>query len=68
MERVWDFFENINELAYASDMDSYEIVYMNRKTLETYGISHVDELRGRKCYEVFYGNGFPCVMCSNEEL
>ncbi len=68
MERVWDFFENINELAYASDMDSYEIVYMNRKTLETYGISHVDELRGRKCYEVFYGNGFPCAMCSNEEL
>lgn len=41
---------------------------MNRKALEAYGISDIDELKGRKCYEVFYGNGFPCAMCSNEEL
>lgn len=68
VECVWNFFDNINELAYASDMDSYEIVYMNRKALETYGISHVDELKGKKCYEVFYGNGFPCAMCRDEEL
>lgn len=68
VESIWDFFRNVNELAYASDMDSYEILYMNRKTLETYGISDISELKGRKCYEVFYGNGFPCAMCSNEEL
>lgn len=68
MENVWNFFRNIDELAYASDMDNYEILYMNRKAMETYGISDMEELRGKKCYEVFYGNGFPCAMCGNEEL
>lgn len=68
MNHIWKFFDNINELAYASDMDSYEILYMNRKCLETYGISSVDELKGRKCYEILQGNSSPCASCSNESL
>lgn len=68
MENVWEFFKNINELAYASDMDSYEIMYMNRKTLDIYGVSDVEELKGKKCHEVFYENGFPCATCGNDEL
>lgn len=64
----WKFFDNINELVYVSDMDSYEIIYMNRKCLETYGVSSVDELKGKKCYEVLQGNSSPCAACSNERL
>lgn len=68
MSYLWDFFENVNELAYALDMDSHEILYMNRKALETYGIFSVDELKEKKCYEVLYGNHSPCERCHNEQL
>ena len=54
MSCLWDFFQNANELAYVSDMDNYEILYMNRSALEAYGISSVDALKDRRCYEVFY--------------
>lgn len=68
MKLPLEFFENANELAYVSDMDSYEILYMNKKAMEAYGISSVEELKGKKCYEVFYGNSAPCAMCNNEKL
>lgn len=68
MNYLWEFFENINELVYASDMDSHEILYMNCKTLETYGFSTVDEIKGRKCYEVIQGSSSPCAMCNNKKL
>lgn len=68
MKCLWDFFENAKESAYAIDMDSHEILYMNRRLLETYGIFSVDELKGKKCYEVLYGNHSPCAMCNNEQL
>lgn len=68
MKYLWDYFEDANEPAYVVDIDSHEIIYMNRKALETYGIFSVDELKGKKCYEVLYGNNSPCVMCNNEQL
>lgn len=30
---IWQFFENMNEYVYATDIETHEIVYMNRKTL-----------------------------------
>lgn len=68
MKLPLEFFKNANEMAYVSDMDSYEILYMNHKAMKTYGISSVDELKGKKCYEVFYGNSAPCATCNNEKL
>ena len=68
MKRIWEFFENLNELVYVTDMDSYELVYMNKKSLETYGFRSLDEIKGKKCYEVLQGNGTPCTICNNNEL
>ena len=68
MRHLWDFFEKANELVYASDMDSQEILYMNRKALEIYGVSSIDEVRGKKCHEVLFGNNASCAACSNEKL
>ena len=31
---IWQFFENMNEYVYATDIETHEIVYMNRKTLQ----------------------------------
>lgn len=68
MEEIWKFFENMNEFVYVTDMDSNKLVYMNKKTLETYGFHSQEELAGKNCYEVLHGCSSPCAMCNNQEL
>lgn len=29
--KIWEFFENMNECVYASDIDTDELVYMNKR-------------------------------------
>ena len=53
-----------NELAYISDMDTYEVVYMTDKLKEQLGISSEQGFDGKKCYEVFKGLTQPCEDCS----
>ena len=33
MERIWNFFENMNEYVYVADADTHELVYMNKKKI-----------------------------------
>lgn len=47
---ICHFFENMNEYVYVMDIETYEMIYMNRKTLEAYGLKSLDEIKGRKCY------------------
>lgn len=65
MTKIWEFFENLNESVYVSDIDSYELVYMNKKAMERYGFSSAEEYYGQKCYEVLQGCLSPCAMCNN---
>ena len=51
MEKIWEFYENLNEIVYTADMDSYELIYMNSKAREVYGYSSDSEFKGKKCYE-----------------
>lgn len=68
MKKVWEFFEDLNEFVYVSDMDSYELIYMNRKLMEMHGIRSLEEIAGKKCYEVFQNCSGPCAICNNHEL
>ncbi len=68
MGKIWEFFDNLNELVYASDMDTYEIIYMNRKMLEQHGLHSLEEVSGKKCYELFQNSSRPCAICNNHEL
>lgn len=68
VDELWKFYEEMNELVYAADMDSHELVYLNRKARETYGINSLEELKGKKCYELFYGSSVPCAGCNNAKL
>lgn len=68
MKKIWEFFENLNEFVYVADVDSHELVYMNKKTREMYGLSSMEEALGKKCYELLQGNSAPCAMCNNAEL
>ena len=68
MKKIWEFFENLNEFVYVADIDSHELVYMNKNTREMYGLSSMEEALGKKCYELLQGNSAPCAMCNNAEL
>ncbi len=68
MEKIWEFYEHMNEIVYVSDMDTYEIQYMNQKALDKYGFLSLDEVKGKKCYEVLQGCHEPCAICTNAYL
>ena len=61
-DKMWEFYEELNELVYVADMDSHELVYLNRKARELYGISSIEEVRGKKCYDVLSGNAKHCII------
>lgn len=68
MGKIWEFFDTLDELVYVSDINTYELVYMNRKVLQTYGFRSLEEIAGQKCYEVLQNCSTPCSMCNNEKL
>lgn len=68
MTEIWRIFENLNEPVYVSDMDSYELIYMNKKAMKRYGIKTKKDYAGKKCYEVLQGCLSPCTVCNNNEL
>lgn len=66
--KIWEFYEELNELVYVADIDSHELIYLNRKAREMYGIHSLDEMKGQRCYEVLSGNSEPCILCNNNKL
>ncbi|MBT9775417.1 response regulator [Clostridium sp. MCC353] len=52
---------------YISDMDTYELLYLNRVALETLQCT-TKNMIGRKCYEVIQGRTSPCPFCTNDRL
>lgn len=68
LKNIWSFFQNLDEFVYASDMETNELIYLNRKALDAFGLKSLDEIRGRKCYEVLQGAAIPCGMCTNNQL
>lgn len=38
MSEIWEFYENLNEIVYAADMNTYEILYMNPKACEVFEV------------------------------
>lgn len=68
MKKIWEFFENMDEVVYVSDIDSHELVYMNKKGLELYGFHSPGEIAGKKCYEILQNSSAPCSICNNHEL
>ena len=68
MKHIWEFYENMNEVVYVSDMDTYEMVYLNKYGREKLGVASMDEIIGQPCYKVLQRCTSPCVMCTNHKL
>ena len=68
MDKIWEFFENLDEMVYVTDVDTHEIVYMNRYLRESLGYRDPLEYEGKQCYEVLQGKNQPCSFCTNGRL
>ncbi len=66
--KLWEFYEELNEIVYVADPVSHELVYMNRRAREIYGIDCEEDMRGRKCHEVLSGSSAPCAACNYEQM
>lgn len=68
MKEIWEFFETLDEIVYVADMDTYELVYLNRRARMNHNITSLEDIKGRKCYQVLQGCSSPCAMCTNAHL
>lgn len=68
MANVWEIYENMQEIVYVTDMDTYEVIYINRFGRERFGIRSMEELRGKPCYQVLQHCPSPCTICTNSKL
>lgn len=68
MNKIWHFFEDINELIYVTDMESQEIIYMNKKALDTFNLHDLRDIQGMKCYEFLQNYSTPCTFCNGHKF
>lgn len=55
----------ISELVYVSDPETYELMFVNQTGCQTL---HLENYKHKKCYEVLQGKTSPCEFCTNDRL
>ncbi len=68
MGKPWEIYENMQEIVYVTDMDTYRVVYINRYGRERFGIGSMEDVQGKPCYEVLQKCASPCSICTNSKL
>lgn len=64
----WEFFEELGEMVYVSDLETDTLVYMNASLRNALGVQSHEEYVGKKCYNVLQGNDSQCSFCNKGEL
>lgn len=62
---VQAIMEAENDIFYVSDLETYELYYLNPAGCKLFGIQNY---RGKKCYKVLQGRDEPCSFCTNQCL
>ena len=55
----------ISELVYVSDPETYELLFVNQTSCQTL---HLENYKHKKCYEILQGKTSPCEFCTNDRL
>ncbi|UCH21459.1 MAG: hypothetical protein JSU83_23675, partial [Deltaproteobacteria bacterium] len=63
-ERFLTVLDSIDADVYVADMETYEVLFMNKHMKDAFG----HDLVGRACWEVFHNNSEPCSHCTNDKL
>ncbi len=57
--------ENIRCMSYMSDIDTFEMLYVNEEGKRLLGIKDESEILQKKCYELLQDKQEPCEFCNN---
>ncbi len=63
-ERFLTVLDSIDATIYVADMETYEILFMNKCMVESFG----SDLVGDICWAVFRNESKPCQHCTNDQL
>jgi len=56
--------DSIDATIYVADMETYEILFMNKHMIESFSMDMTAEI----CWDVFRGESGPCPHCTNDRL
>ncbi len=62
--RFLTVLDSIDATIYAADLETYEVLFMNRYMIESFG----RDMTGEICWKVFRGESGPCPQCTNAAL
>lgn len=68
MKNLKGFFEELDEFVYIADVETNQLIYMNRKLRESLGFGTDEQYIGQQCYRVLQGVDRPCAFCNNRQL
>ena len=63
--KTLSLLNEISELVYVSDPETYELMFVNQTGCQTL---HLENYKHKKCYEVLQGKTSPCEFCTNDRL
>jgi PAS domain S-box-containing protein len=63
-EKLLTILDSIDSTVYVADMDTFEILFMNKKMITDFG----GDKTGDFCYHAFRKNSGPCECCTNDQL
>jgi PAS domain S-box-containing protein len=63
-KRILTILDSIDSTVYVADMDTYEILFMNKRMITDFG----GDKTGDICYSAFRENSEPCECCTNNQL
>jgi PAS domain S-box-containing protein len=63
-DQLWSIFNGIDEVIYIADLETYEILFVNKYCRELLGGDPV----GKPCYVALQGLDVPCDFCTNDVI
>ena len=63
-ERLLTVLESIDATIYVSDLETHEILFMNKRMIQDFG----GDYTGKICWQVFREGSMPCAHCTNDKL
>jgi PAS domain S-box-containing protein len=61
--KLLNILEGLNEAVYVIDMNSHEVLYINKSMRDIFG-----DVKGMKCWQSIQNQPGPCDFCTNDEL
>ena len=68
MKAPWEYWEQMSELLYVTDVETNELLYLNRSARKAFSLPEESNYLGRKCYSVLQGRTTPCLFCTYTAL